>query len=117
VEKWIYFIKNVGNLTMIPQSATLIPDLNNAYNQASLFSWTKDELDVYEYWRMEETSDRYKMLEEFDKGKIEGKLEGKLEEKLEEKMDVARNLKAADVAVDIIMQATGLSREEIETLH
>jgi hypothetical protein len=32
-------------------------------------------------------------------------------------VEVARNLKAAGVVTDLIMQATGLSREEIETLH
>ena len=80
IDKWIYFIKNAGNLTMIPQSAAVIPELNNAYTQASIFSWSKDELDIYEYWRMEETSERYKMQDEFCKGKLEGKLEGKVEE-------------------------------------
>jgi predicted transposase/invertase (TIGR01784 family) len=69
VDKWIYFIKNADNLTMIPQSAAAIPELNNAYTQASILTWTKDELDIYEYWRMEETSDRYKMQEEYDKGR------------------------------------------------
>jgi len=37
---------------------------------------------------------------------LEGKMQGKLE--------VARNLQAARVALEIIMQTTGLSREEIE---
>lgn len=104
VEKWIYFIKNAGSLTMIPKSAESIPELNNAYTQASVFSWTKDELDVYEYWRMEETSDRYKLKDEYDKGRVEGKIE------------IARNLLAAGVAVEVIMQATGMSREEVAEL-
>jgi len=37
---------------------------------------------------------------------LEGKRDGKLE--------VARNLQAAGVALEVIMQTTGLSREEIE---
>jgi predicted transposase YdaD len=47
---------------------------------------------------MEETSDRYKMIEEFDKGKIE----------------IVRRLKQKGMAVEDIIEITGLSREEIE---
>jgi predicted transposase/invertase (TIGR01784 family) len=110
VDKWIYFIKNADNLTMIPQSAAAIPELNNAYTQASILTWTKDELDIYEYWRMEETSDRYKLEEEFEKGIEKGIEKGRTEERLEN----VRKMKQLGVAVEIIIQVTGLSREEIE---
>ncbi len=102
IDKWIYFIKNADNLTMIPKSAEAIPELNNAYTQAAVFSWTKDELEIYEYWRMEETSERYKMQEEYEKGRAEERLEN------------ARKMKQLGVAVEIIMQVTDLSREEVE---
>lgn len=107
IDKWIYFIKNAGNLTMIPKSAAAIPDLNNAYTQASIFSWTKDELDIYEYWRMEETSDRYKIQEGYEKGIEKGKVE--------ERLKNARKMKQLGVAVEIIMQVTGLNREEMDS--
>ncbi len=108
IDKWVYFVKNAGSLSMIPKSAELTPGLNEAYNQASLFSWSKEELDVYEYRRMEETSDRYKMQEEYEKG---------IEKGIEKRnIEVARNLKLAGVATDVIMQVTGLSREEIENV-
>ncbi len=105
IEKWVYFIKNAGSLTMIPKSAESIPDLNNAYTQAALYSWTKNELDIYEYWRMEETSDRYKLEEEFEKGRIEERLEN------------VRKMKQLGVAAEIIMQVTGLSREAMEEIN
>ena len=44
----------------------------------------------------------------FDEGKLEGKLERTLE--------VAKQLKENGVTVDIIVKATGLSKEEIEQL-
>ena len=92
IEKWVYFIKNAGNLTMIPKSA---------YTQASVFSWTKDELDIYEYWRMEETSDRYKLQEEFARGELAGK------------MDVAHKMHVKGKTIEDIMEITGLSREAL----
>ncbi len=94
---------------MIPKSAESIPDLNNAYTQAALFSWTKDELDIYEYWRMEETSDRYKLEEEFEKGIEKGRTEERLEN--------VRKMKKLGVAIEIIIQVTGVSREVAEEVN
>lgn len=105
IEKWVYFIKNAGNLTMIPHSAEDVPELKEAYSQAAVNSWIREELEVYEYWQLRDAADRYKLVEEYDKGKMEGLMQGKLE--------TARNLKTAGVAVELIMQATGLSREEV----
>ncbi|HLA34506.1 MAG TPA: Rpn family recombination-promoting nuclease/putative transposase [Rhodocyclaceae bacterium] len=110
VDKWIYFIKNAGKLTMIPKSAEAIPELKEAYVQATMNAWSQQELEVYEYWQLRDAADRYGMEEKYDKGKIDGKVEGKIEGKIE----VARNMLAIGVAIELIMQATGLSREEIE---
>jgi len=110
IEKWIYFIKNADNLEMIPKSAEEIPELKEAYKQAEMNAWSQKELDVYEYCQMRDAEDRYGLELEHDKGKTEGKIEGKIERNFE----VARNLKIAGVAIDIIMQATGLTREEVE---
>ena len=75
IEKWIYFIKNADNLTMIPKNAAAIPELNEAYKLASMNAWTEEELEIYEYWQIRDAGDRYKIQEEFVKGKIEGKIE------------------------------------------
>jgi predicted transposase/invertase (TIGR01784 family) len=100
IEKWIYFIKNAENLTIIPKSAAEIPELKEAYTLAAMNAWTEEELEIYEYWQIRDAADMYGMEEQFGKGKIE----------------VARNLKLAGVAVDLIIQATCLSKEEIEKI-
>ena len=110
IEKWVYFIKNAGSLTMIPKSAASIPELNNAYTQAAVFSWSKDELDAYEYWRMEATSDRYKLQEEYEKGIEKGVDIGEMKNRLE----TVRKMKLKGFCVEDIAEITGLSREEIE---
>jgi predicted transposase/invertase (TIGR01784 family) len=60
------------------------------------------------------------MAEGIHEGKIEGRLqgiqEGKIEGRLEAKLDVARALKSHGVALDVIINTTGLSKEEIERL-
>jgi len=108
IEKWVYFIKNAGSLSMIPKSAESISALSEAYKQAAIFSWSKEELNVYEYRRMEETSERYKMQDEYEKGIETGKVEERLEN--------VRKMKLLGVATEIIVQVTGVSREEIEAL-
>ena len=49
------------------------------------------------------------MEEQFEKGIDKGKIEGKIE--------VARNMKAAGIAVELIVQTTGLSQDEIVELR
>jgi len=128
VEKWTYFIKNAGNLSLIPQSAEAIPELREAYQQASMFSWSPQELEIYEYWKMEETSDRYRLQEEYQKGeqrgreegeqrgRLEGEQRGRLEGERQGKLAVAANLKSTGTSLEIIRQVTGLSSEDLATL-
>ena len=75
IEKWIFFIKNAGNLEMIPKSAEEIPELREAYRQAEMNAWSKKELEVYEYWQIRDAADRYGLEAEHSKGKIEVALE------------------------------------------
>jgi predicted transposase/invertase (TIGR01784 family) len=112
VEKWIYFIKNAGNLKMIPHSAEGIPELKEAYTQATMNTWSQEELDIYEYWQIRDAADRYGLEEKFEQGFEQG-----IERGIEQgKIEVARNLKAAGLAVEVIMQSTGLSREQVSGL-
>jgi predicted transposase/invertase (TIGR01784 family) len=116
VEKWIYFIKNAGSLTVIPKSAETIPELKSAYSQAAMIAWSPEELEIYEYWQIRDAADRYgkeRDLElEFEKG-VETGIEKGIEKR---NIEVALNLKSAGFSVDVIIQATGLNREQIEGL-
>jgi predicted transposase/invertase (TIGR01784 family) len=66
-----------------------------------------------EYQDYEESLKYYRDLKNsidtaYDGGKSEGKIEGKIE--------TASNLKKPGVSIDVIIEATGLSRKEIEKL-
>ncbi len=56
VEKWVFFIKNAENLNVIPASVT-DEGLKSAYQEADRHTWTKEELEEYEYARMRETDE------------------------------------------------------------
>ena len=51
-----------------------------------------------------------------DSAKLEGLMEGKIEGKIEGKTEVAKNMKSAGLAVQTIMQFTGLTQEQIDQL-
>ena len=49
VDKWIYFLKNAENLDVIPSKITEV-ELLEAFDTANQMKWSKEELDVYDYW-------------------------------------------------------------------
>jgi predicted transposase/invertase (TIGR01784 family) len=57
MEKWVYFIKEAQNLDQMP---TELGDegLIQAYHDAAKFSWTKDELNAYDYASIREQDER-----------------------------------------------------------
>ena len=107
IEKWLYFLKNTGKLEMIPQCAVEIPELNEAYNLAAKSAWSENELDIYDYWQIRDAEDRYKSLEDFEKGKLEGKEEGIEEGKIE----VAHKLIAKGMSVEEAADVAGVAVE------
>ena len=139
LEEWIYYL-NTGN---IPSDATA-PGLEEARERLKLDCMTKDELSAYyrhldnvvilrsniQTERMEGRMEGREqglaegleqgLAEGLEQGLAEGRAEG-MEEGLEKgrmetNIENARNLKKLGVAIDIISQATGLSKKDIETL-
>ena len=115
LEEWIYYL-NTGE---IPPGTTA-PGLEEARERLKLDSMTKDELAAY-YRHLDNIvilrdnicTEREEGIEEgLNKGLAKGKEEGAREANLNN----ARNLRKLGVAIDIISQATGLSKEEIEML-
>lgn len=83
-DKWIYFIKEAENLHVIPDN---IDDdgLKEAYADANQNTWSRAELDAYNYASMREQDYIGRVQKALQKGKEEGKREGKEEGKREGK--------------------------------
>ena len=111
MEEWIYYL-NTGE---IPSTATA-PGLEEARERLKLDSMTKDELAAYYRHLDHIVILRDNINTEREEGRAEGLEEGLNKGRKEEKRENARSLKKLGVAVDIISQATGLSKEEIEKL-
>lgn len=99
LDKWLYFIKNLEDFKSIP---TIFKEdvFIQAFEKAELSKFNQTELDSYE-----NSLKNYRDLKSIiDTAFIEGKLE------------VARKLKGLGVAVEIISESTGLTKEAIEKL-
>ena len=128
LDKWIYFIKNAQDLTLIPQEYTNKAEFLDAFEVAKQTSWDKEELKVYEYMALKEFDEvnalRTAEKKGFQKGEEKGLekglqkgLEKGLEQgKQEEKIAIAKNLLKNGIDTATIMIATSLDRETIESL-
>ncbi|PDS22539.1 Rpn family recombination-promoting nuclease/putative transposase [Flavobacterium branchiophilum] len=115
IEQWLYFIKHLEDFQSIP---TIFNDaiFYKAFEKAEIAKYGPNELMKYE-----DSLKNYRDLKgvidtAFDEGKLEGILEGKLEGILEGKLETAKSLKKLGISIDLIIEATGLSKEEIEKL-
>ncbi|TAD98905.1 MAG: Rpn family recombination-promoting nuclease/putative transposase [Bacteroidetes bacterium] len=104
VEKWIYFIKNAENLTVLPQNLD-DEGLKSAYTEADKHLWTKKELEAYEYAQMRETDERAREMLVEERGKLSKQLEN------------AINGISKGYNDQIIADITGLNFAQIEQLR
>ncbi len=128
---WIYNLNNMENLDelafkdRIPifeelerkaQTQGLSLDEWAAYDRALKRMWDYNAVMQTErqYARTEGHAEGH--AEGLAEGRAEGRAEGLAEGKAEEKKSMAKNLKSLGVDIDTIVQASGLSKEEIEKL-
>ena len=73
-DKWIFFIKEAENLEVVPENVD-DEGLKAAYHGANKHSWTKEELDAYDYSAMREQDERGKIELAEKKGEIKKEIE------------------------------------------
>ncbi|TAE18654.1 MAG: Rpn family recombination-promoting nuclease/putative transposase [Bacteroidetes bacterium] len=100
IDKWVYFIKNAPNLNVIPPN-TDDKGLETAYNVADRHTWTKADLEAYEYAQMRETDEvtREILVEE------------------RKAIEIAKNFIAMGLDNLTIATGTGLTIEQVEELR
>ncbi|MEN9302092.1 MAG: hypothetical protein RL264_521 [Bacteroidota bacterium] len=123
LDQWMYFIKNLEDFQSIP---SIFSDavFNPAFQTAELAKMGQSDLFDYEmnlkiYRDYKSTIDTA-----FDEGKLEGFQEGEMkgiqkgiQEGIQKgKIETAKSLKKLGVSIETIIQATGLSEKEIESL-
>ena len=111
---WLRFLTEINEQAEIISDELLEnPEIQQAINFVYEASLSKEEKDLYDRNWDRISSEKTILTEVRAEGIAEGRAVGIAEGKIE----VALNLIAAGVSMDIIMQATGLSRNEIEKLR
>ena len=127
LDKWMYFIQNASDLTLVPEQYKEIAEFEEAFNIVTQTAWNKKELEIYEYMALKEfdelnalrTAERKGMEKGMEKG-IEKGIEKGLVQGIEkgkehEKINIAKNL--LDILdSETIALKTGLSVDVINKL-
>ncbi len=116
VDKWLFFLKNAGELEMIP-SAITEPALLEAFDSADQMKWTKKELEAFDYWSGKEGDRKSQLTTAENKGMAKGMAKGREEGKAEGKVEIVLNCIKQGMDNDTISNITGLSIEEIESIR
>ena len=120
LDKWIYFIKNASDLSIIPEQYKDNEEFKDAFNIAIQTTWNTKELEIYDYMYLKEfdelnalkTAERKGIAQGIEKG-IEQGIEKGIEQ---EKINIAKSL--LDVLDnETIALKTGLNIEKIKELR
>jgi len=130
-DKWIHFIKEAENIKVIPENVD-DEGLKAAYYEANKYSWTKEDLEAYDYSEMREQDERGKFqlaqrrAEERgekrgeergeERGEKRGEKRGEELGKRKRDLEIAKKMKDRGIPNKDISDMTGLSAEEIEKL-
>ncbi|MDR6564273.1 MULTISPECIES: Rpn family recombination-promoting nuclease/putative transposase [unclassified Arcicella] len=119
-DKWLYVISNLNKLDRIPDSLRE-QIFEKVFETAEIAKFTQEQVLSYEdslkYYRdLKNSLDTAREEGEIE-GILKGKLEGEKEGIYKGKLEVARNMLSLGILIETIIQATGLSEEEINHLR
>ena len=120
-KKWIYFINNAENLTLIPKEYEDIEEFRLAFEAIKIYQWSEKELEVYDYMSMQKGK-RISELETAESKGIQKGIEQGIQKGIEQgeqnkAIEIAKNLLIANVDIDIIAQTTNLPIKQITKLR
>jgi predicted transposase/invertase (TIGR01784 family) len=114
-EKWIYFIKEATKLTIIPEKFD-DKGLKIAFEEANIQTWSKDEIQAYNYAGIRETDERLQIAFALNEGMEKGIEKGIEKGAKQAAMNTAKQMKSDGFSPEIIEKYTGLSIQEIQNL-
>ncbi|MFH0926302.1 MAG: Rpn family recombination-promoting nuclease/putative transposase [bacterium] len=111
LEKWVFFIKNAGNLDYIPKSLQ-VEVFKKAFEIANRASMSREEWELY---------DQSLVLIQDQRGAVEAALEKGERIGIEKgerlgKLEIARNLLKLGVDLKVVLESTGIPEEELRGL-
>lgn len=110
-EKWLFVLKNLSRLDRQPKSLQN-EVFNRLFAEAEIARFTKTELKEYE-----DSLKAYRDIKNsLDTAEEKGRAKGREEGRAEGRAEVARNMLALGMPLELVMKASGLTKEEIDRL-
>lgn len=127
VDKWSYFFKHAEDASESEIRKIVENDqiMERAFHELDRFSWGEIELRSYDQAEKYEGAYRASMAQKYDEGLAqgiiqgiaEGRAEGRAEGELEGKLKTAARLLKLGLDLNFVMDATGLSKKDLEPLQ
>ena len=115
---WLRFLREIDeNTQSVSQDLLDVPEIAEAIQLTKESAYSPSELSLYESYWDQVSRDKSLMNEQYDKGCAQGKIEGKIEGKIDGKIEVAQNLMKLNLPLETIMNATGLTLEELRNIQ
>jgi|APTNR8051073442_1049403.scaffolds.fasta_scaffold00497_9 predicted transposase/invertase (TIGR01784 family) len=112
-DKWIHFIKEAENLDVIPENVD-DEGLKEAYKEANKHSWTKEDLDAYDYSEMREQDERGKVQLAERRGEQRGEQRGEEKKEIETVLKLHNKGMAGQEIADLLDITVERVRQLIE---
>ena len=110
---WLRFLREIDEkTTTVSKDLLAIPEIAQAVELAEESAYTPGELTLYESYWDQVSREKTLIMDKYAEGKAEGKAEG---EELAT-YRIAKNQLHRGVALELVMEDTGLSREKIEEI-
>ncbi|MCP4130130.1 MAG: Rpn family recombination-promoting nuclease/putative transposase, partial [bacterium] len=110
IEKWVYFIQNAGSLKVIPKNA-VEKELLEAYEVASKYNWTKEELEVYDYWSIKEQTQKGSIELAADEAREEAEKKAD-----KEKIEMILRMHKEGINLETIARVAGISVDRVKEI-
>lgn len=108
-DQWLYTFQNAADEMDIPFGNNTLQEV---YEHLEKARWTKDEFQDYIWIKLRDASIAEKLKDEFEAGEAKGKVAGETETT----KNIARTLTKMGMSIGQIIEATGLTAEEIAQL-
>ena len=114
---WLRYLTEINDNTReVPQELLDNPEIKKAVTVLEESAFTPAQLQGYDdFWDAVRVEKTIRVSAE-EKGRQEGREEGRAEGEKMKQIEIARNFKKLGVPTDTIIQGTGLSLEEIESI-
>ncbi len=118
---WLRFLTEINDKTrQVPAELLADPEISKALEEVKVSAFTESELRAYDKFWDVVSSEKTLLSESYNEGLEEGKKKGLVEGlsmgEAKKALQIAKNLLSLHAPIEMIIEATGLTKEEIEKL-